>query len=209
MDKKRVFGFKPTVFDGTERIYDASISVELPDSYSYKGFLPTVIDQGEYSICVPCSVSAYLNWRENLKHGNIIDNKISLFEIYNSRPDNTDGMTFKDAFKYLKHTGVKSKVGRLKIKGYGRVVNAMALKCAIIANGPCVGALPVYSYDKKFWEQKSGEELMGYHAISIMGYDEEGFIIRNSWGTDFGNNGYTHISYDDYDTLFDIWTVLD
>ncbi|TVS03961.1 MAG: hypothetical protein EA423_07935 [Phycisphaerales bacterium] len=34
------------------------------------------------------------------------------------------------------------------------------------------------------------------HAVTIVGYDEVGFIIKNSWGTDWGRNGYARISFD-------------
>lgn len=39
------------------------------------------------------------------------------------------------------------------------------------------------------------------HAITIVGYNDDGFIIKNSWGTDWGNNGYATLSYD-YHMLF-------
>lgn len=39
------------------------------------------------------------------------------------------------------------------------------------------------------------------HAITIVGYNDKGFIIKNSWGPDWGNNGYAVMSYD-YHMLF-------
>lgn len=40
--------------------------------------------------------------------------------------------------------------------------------------------------------------LAGYHALLIIGYDDstETFLIRNSWGEGWGDNGYGTISYD-------------
>ena len=205
--KERVFGFKPSIIDGTERIFDTIDKIELPEKYTFKAYMPPVINQGEDSICVPCSVSTYLNWKENLKSGEVKDNKVSLFEIYDSRETDGEGMTFKDAFKYLKHKGVSSKAGKLKISAYGKINNPLALKYAIVMNGPCFGALPVYSDDYDFWNKKHGDTLLGYHAISIIGYDEEGFFIRNSWGTSFGNHGYILMPYEDFDNIFEIWTI--
>ncbi|MBC7914154.1 MAG: hypothetical protein H7Y07_08525 [Pyrinomonadaceae bacterium] len=37
-------------------------------------------------------------------------------------------------------------------------------------------------------------ELQG-HAVTIVGYDESGFIIKNSWGKVFGDQGYARVSY--------------
>ncbi len=40
------------------------------------------------------------------------------------------------------------------------------------------------------------------HAVAIVGYDENGFLIKNSWGTElFGDEGYGWISFD-YHRLF-------
>ena len=107
--EERVFGFKPSIIDGTERIFEGNEKIELPEKYTYKAYLTKVLDQGSDSICVPCAVSAYLNWKENLRNGYIKDNKISLYDIYESRTNDGDGMTYKDAFHYLRHNGVKSK----------------------------------------------------------------------------------------------------
>lgn len=202
-------GLIPSKIDGSEILFACPQGSILPEKYSYKNFLPQVINQGRLSICVPCSVSAYLNWKENTKNGSNNDNSVALFDIYKSRKNKGEGMTYKDAFRYLRHEGVESAAGKMMIETYGKVNNLKDLKFAIIANGPCFGALPVYSDDCDFWKQKSGQKFQGYHAISIIGYNEEGFIIRNSWGTTFCDNGNTIIKYDDFKLLLEIWTVID
>lgn len=40
--------------------------------------------------------------------------------------------------------------------------------------------------------------LSGGHAFAIVAYDDEGFWIQNSWGADWGLDGYARISYDDW-----------
>ncbi len=42
-----------------------------------------------------------------------------------------------------------------------------------------------YTYDPS-----EGEEVLGGHEVTIIGYDEEGVEIENSWGSDWGNEGY-------------------
>ena len=207
-DKK--FGFKPTKFDGSEHVFGAGTpSQAIPKSYSYRKYLPPVVDQGNESICVPCSVSAYLNWRENLPTGSKKDNKIDYHEIYDIREDGGDGMTYKEAFRYLRHHGVSSKAGLLKINEYALVKSFLQLKEALVMNGPCFGALPVYGDHDDFWNKLPGDGFYGYHAVSIVGYNEDGFIIRNSWGTSFGNNGYVTLKYEDFAKLMEVWTVID
>lgn len=207
--EERIYGFTPSVIDGSERIFEGDEKIELPERYSYRAYLPEVLDQGRDSICVPCTVSAFLNWRENLKNGDTKDNDIALFDIYKSKTNLGEGMTYKEAFNYLKKNGVKSKAGILKIKAYGKVNSILALKYAIIMNGPCCGALPVYSEFEDFWIKRSGDNFLGGHAISIIGYDEDGFFIRNSWGDSFGDDGYTYIKNDEMNAMIEIWTIIE
>ena len=211
MLKKNVqFGFALSKMDGSEHIFgNGEPQTSLPKSYSYRRFLPGVLNQGAESICVPCSVSAFLNWRENLKTGSKKDNKINYHEIYDVRTNQGEGMTFKEAFRYLRHHGVSSRAGNLKIKEYALVRSYLDLQGALVMNGPCVGALPVYSDRPEFWNKLAGDSFYGYHAISIVGYNAEGFIIRNSWGTGFGNNGYTTLKYSDFDKLVEVWTIVE
>lgn len=202
------WGFKPSVMNGTEHKFSApNISDSIPNHYSYKRFLPPVLDQGANPICVPCSVSSYLNWRENLKNRSKKDNKIDYFEIYDSKATEGEGMTFKEAFYYLRHHGVSSKAGNLEIEEYSFVGSALLLKFALVLNGPCLGALPVYNNTPEFWIKRTGDRLEGYHAIAIVGYDKNGFIIRNSWGTSFGQRGYTTLRYEDFNSFLELWTI--
>ena len=208
-NNEKKYGFIPSVIDGTEIIFGASPNNDAIDHYSYRQFLPGVINQGSLSICVPCSCSAYLNWRENIKDGVTKDNKITMMDIYNSKTNLGDGMTYKEAFRYLRHNGVRSSAGVLKIKSYGLVKNILSLKQALIMNGPCFGALPVYSEKCDFWVKYPGDQLFGYHAISIVGFNKDGFIIRNSWGTSFCDGGYTTIPYEDFGKFLELWTIIE
>jgi len=206
----RNYGLVPSVMDGTEFEYSAPMPITIPEKYSYVNFLPKVIDQGYNPICVPCSISAYVNWKENLKHGdNKKDNKVMLFDIYASRttPGN-NGMSFKDALKFMRHTGVDTNAGKSKIDRYAKIGSVDQLKNAILSNGPCIGGLPVYNSDKDFWNQKGGDYYRGGHAISIVGFDKDGFIIRNSWGDTYANNGYTKLKYSDFPAFMEIWTMF-
>jgi hypothetical protein len=206
--KDLILGCIPSTMDGSEKIFGVSEEITLPESYSYVDVLPSVLNQGQDQICVPCTISSYLNWKKNLEDGTSKDNDISLFEIYRSRTNYGEGMTYKDALKYLRKNGVKSDAGRLYISQYGRVMSELMLKYAIIMNGPCFGALPVYSDRDCFWRKGYGDNLQGYHAIALVGYNKEGFVIRNSWGKSFGDDGYVTIPYNEFNELIEIWTIM-
>ncbi|MGB2693974.1 MAG: C1 family peptidase [Dehalococcoidia bacterium] len=50
--------------------------------------------------------------------------------------------------------------------------------------------------------------VIGGHAFAIVGYDEEGFWVQNSWGADWGKGGFGHLSYDDWlENGYDCWVA--
>ncbi|MGO4778014.1 hypothetical protein AB4084_21325, partial [Lysobacter sp. 2RAB21] len=52
------------------------------------------------------------------------------------------------------------------------------------------------------------QEIAGYHAFAIVGYDEGGFWIQNSWGKTWGLSGYGYISYDEWlERGTDVWVA--
>lgn len=207
MDDKRNFGFKQSPLDGNEYVFGAGVQQTIPEKYSLRDFMPPVYNQGDEPICVPVSISTYLNWRENLKDGSKKDNKIKYYDIFNVYGQ-SEGMTFKEAFKHLRKEGVNSNAGVLKINTYAKIKSAYTLRLAIIMNGPCFGALPVYNSNADFWNKQDGDTLLAYHAIAIVGYDKDGFIIRNSWGTSFADKGYTKISIEEMNKFIELWTVV-
>lgn len=204
------FGFRKSKLDGKEKIFGVDNNVSLPEKYEYNEVLPRVVDQGSNPICVPCSISAYVNWKLNLKDGSHDDNKMDYFSVYRYRSNDGEGMSFKDAFKFISEKGVKTTRGNFKIDDYALVRSVIPLKKAIVANGPCVGALPVYSTDlDDFWKKDGYHfDIIGYHAIAIVGYNTKGFIIRNSWGSSYGKKGYFVIPYKDFGSFVEIWTIL-
>lgn len=52
------------------------------------------------------------------------------------------------------------------------------------------------------------QQKAGGHAFAIVGYDADGFWVQNSWGPDWGLNGFCHISYDDWlENSYDCWVA--
>jgi C1A family cysteine protease len=59
---------------------------------------------------------------------------------------------------------------------------------------------------------KPGEKMVGGHAVLGVGYDDAArrFIVRNSWGTNWGKKGYFTMPYDyvaDRNLSDDFWTI--
>ncbi len=58
----------------------------------------------------------------------------------------------------------------------------------------------------------SGEKVLGGHAVVTVGYNDsdQRFIARNSWGTNWGQQGYFTIPYDyltNSQLAGDMWTI--
>jgi hypothetical protein len=79
--------------------------------------------------------------------------------------------------------------------------NVDAVKEAL-THGPLVTTLTVYSdfltYSGGIYKNVSGK-AEGGHAVSIVGYDTATrvWIVRNSWGPNWGENGFVRVSWDD------------
>lgn len=207
---KYSLGCTPSKLDGTEAQYQPFNSLKLPEAYSYEKILSPILNQGQSSTCVPCSISSYINWNINVVNAHIkVDNKVSINDIYKIRADKfADGMTIKEALHHIYKNGVNTNAGLFKIRKYAMIGNPQYLKYAIISNGPCIGALKVYNSEKDFWNNRGNDNLQGGHAIAIVGWNKEGFIIRNSWGSSWGNKGYTILKYEDFNKLLELWTLI-
>ena len=52
------------------------------------------------------------------------------------------------------------------------------------------------------WSPSSSEKLIGGHAMCVVGYDDSkyggAFEVMNSWGADYGENGFIWIKYSDF-----------
>jgi C1A family cysteine protease len=104
---------------------------------------------------------------------------------------------------------------------YQRVVQTLDQMKGCLAGGfPIVLGISVYESFESPQVAKSGvvpmpansEKLLGGHAILAVGYNDAGqrFIMRNSWGTSWGMQGYFTIPYaylTDSNLCDDLWTI--
>ena len=121
-----------------------------------------------------------------------------------------------------------------KVTGYQRCTNFDAVKNALAAGNPVVIGFSVYDSFEGAWgdiphgqagsgimpfPNTSTETLLGGHAVCIVGYDDTmpvagkangRFIVRNSWGTSWGDAGYFYMPYDVIKTTSmssDFWLI--
>jgi len=112
------------------------------------------------------------------------------------------GAVDENSFKYLAQNSPcnNSTNPRTKISGWTSVSQDVnSLKTAIYSK-PITAAFYVFT---DFFSYKSGVykyvygQLEGGHAICIVGWDDNNscFIVKNSWGTGWGESGYFKIAY--------------
>ena len=210
------YGCKPSKLDGTEIIVDEVLdTMDIPNEYNYIPYLPNAYDQGSNPTCVPHAISAFVDWYNGV---NGIDKDMSIDWIYDCRENkNANGMSLKEALKYIRKVGYttkqdykdirKGEMPKLdKINMYGMLRSDFAMQRSLLVNGPFVLALPVYDSSRSdFW---NGSKFEGGHAVACVGYNEEGLIIRNSWGTVWGSGGYCTLPYSQLDKIYEAWALI-
>ena len=54
----------------------------------------------------------------------------------------------------------------------------------------------------------ASSKAIGGHAFCIVGYNDVGFLIQNSWGTDWGKGGFATLPHDDWlESGYDAWVA--
>ena len=81
-------------------------------------------------------------------------------------------------------------------------------KQAIAQNGPVIAGMKVfedmYYYSGGIYQHVAGE-LRGHHAVAVIGYHEKYWIIKNSWGTGWGEQGFMRIADEELNTDFSFY----
>jgi C1A family cysteine protease len=96
-----------------------------------------------------------------------------------------------------------------RIANFARVSTIDGLKRALLELGPAMMILPLCNARPRFWLADVGEQPIGGHAVVVIGYNEAGFILVNSWGPEWNDNGTIMFSYDDWNLHWECWVSID
>lgn len=220
--------FKANMFLDTQTV--------LPESYTTLNQLLPIRNQGSQGTCAAFAATSMKEYQERIEHPSFHEYFSPQF-VYNCRPNYPSaGMYSRDLMGILANIGVVTEnnypygsntnhlnpsatdldqgtknllslASNYKITAYTRISTIDDAKRALIANGPLHISFPAYNYTEQFW-RKTGE-MIGGHAVAIVAYDNNGFTIRNSWGTSYGKNGYGLFPYTDWELKYDCWSVID
>ena len=106
---------------------------------------------------------------------------------------------------------LKEKAYPNRISTYFRVYSENEMKTALMKHGYLIASMSwhkdakltpkdyVYTYNKK--------DIRGGHAVIIYGWNELGWLVRNSWGASWGNKGDFIVPYDF--KFNEVWGVTD
>jgi hypothetical protein len=203
-----------------------SSPVVLPKTLDYRPDLPPIRNQGAQGSCSAQTAASMKEWQEYTDVQYI--GYMSPQFVYNLRENAGEyGMYPRDTMKILKNEGIvpekeypyestedisddlKAAAKMYVINGYARIYTVEDLKKALVANGPCYLAFPVRNWGPEFWRNLGNDANYGGHAVTCVGYTEDSFIIRNSWGDDWGYEGYTYFPFLEFDQMWEAWTTMD
>jgi C1A family cysteine protease len=106
------------------------------------------------------------------------------------------------------------------VTSYHRIMTLLEMKMCLAEGFPFVFGFTVYESFESPAVEKTGaldlpgpaERSLGGHAVMAVGYDDatKRFLIRNSWGADWGLKGYFTMPYaylDNRNLSDDFWTI--
>ncbi|HXX43012.1 MAG TPA: C1 family peptidase [Chthoniobacterales bacterium] len=107
-----------------------------------------------------------------------------------------------------------------EITSYHRIMTTDEMRTCLADGFPFVFGFTVYTAFESPAVAKSGmlnmpgknEKVLGGHAVMCVGYDDtqQRFLVRNSWGADWGKQGYFTMPYaylGDRNLSDDFWTI--
>lgn len=199
MDNRKLSTIKSSL-DKNDYILDNIINhkIVLPQTLDLKKKLKKIINQNDiFPSCFYVGLCIFeYNFKKNFKINLKYSNKI---------------MSGRELMSILLKDGLEDKNNNIhKIKAYGRINTMDGLKKALYLYGPCYISFPYYKNNNCLWKPNfRGQKMEGGHCFLVVGYNNNGFILRNSWGKQWGDKGYCIYNYSDFGYHWEIWSIMD
>lgn len=210
-----------------EGLAQSPTDAEIPEEFSMKEYMNYPKDQGSRGTCAAFVGAAI----KSINHRRSTDTDVEFsteFIYYNRQNRPASGMFGRNVFSILQKMGtppeskypygtqkkpsssVYNMALNYRIHGYAKIVSADGLKRALYELGPCYLLLPLYSTRRStFWRPKKGEESAQGHAVLVIGYNSDGFIIINSWGPTWNGDGTAVIPYNHWNSEWECWVAME
>lgn len=154
----------------------------------------------------------YLYYKERERMGTINEDSGAMMtdgmEVLKANGDCLDATMPYDIskFKVKPSAAADTEAANLKIDGFTLLNGLDQLKAQLAEGKPAVFGYvvyksfmsPVVASTGKMPMPKPNEQVLGGHAVMIVGYDDaqKVLIIKNSWGSKWGDKGYFYMPYD-------------
>jgi hypothetical protein len=176
-----------------------------PPPVGWSSYIPTAGNQGQYGSCTSWAMAYDLSGMDAIYHRNVTDMASEQTAIYDScHHASNGGVAISDAADALVSNGSIAEWAWLFWAADSN--NTQIIKSAL-AQGPVVAAAGVY-IDHKWTDGTAtlsdvSDNFDANHAICICGYDDShmtadgagAFRFVNSWGTNWGQDGFGWMSY--------------
>lgn len=198
--------------------FKSTKNFSAPDELVLKGYCTPVENQGNLPYCAAYSASSFAEnilWRKNHYHQDI--DPVPLYKYAKSidGDPNGAGTYLECTMEALLEKGYFDKdICRIKQIGGEMFDNGNPIrdvKFAIHRYGVCMAGFEITTewYSPKNDTIKGGKyPSEGGHAVIICGWDKEGFIIMNSWGTSYADHGFVRVAYNVFEKQFLYGTTM-
>lgn len=221
-----------------ENIKEELNELSLPNYLDLRPKFGEIYDQGKIGSCTAnalCSIFEYDTYNFKGSRLFLYYNE----RIYMNTTDEDSGAYLSDGIKSLKYHGIceekywsyiienvfkePSKEAYINakknyvIEAFNITNDINVIKKWLLKNEPIAMGMAIYS---NFTNNRTGiinipslgDEFLGGHAIIICGYDDKNkkFIMRNSWGSYWGDKGYFYLPYDyvtNDELCGDLWVI--
>lgn len=214
------YGCKKEIVDKRDYKLKISASINMPKKYEID--MPNVKNQRVVNSCVAHSLSTFME--EYYKSDKKDFSTGFIYGYRPNNYYQGEGMYPREALKTLQKVGnvlhshfpyniempnIKRIVDanlesliklaeKYKIKSYARIYTNNNIKKCLFNECPVPISIPVYNglkLDKNNVIQMPDGEIEGYHMTILYGWNEQGFLLQNSWGDSWGNKGCAILPY--------------
>lgn len=201
-----------------EHTNTSSVLKSAPESLDYRSSMSTVKDQGNCGSCWSFCTTAVMEGLVKLNKGNSIRFSEQQLIDCDNTDNGCDGGHPQNAFQWIKTNkgiGYEDNYPYTEVKGTCKKINneytlinhkrvtdgnednlkALLNEYGPIAIGMDASTISFQLYKKgSIFSDSNCKKLVLNHCVTLVGYgsnaDGDYWIVRNSWGTSWGDNGY-------------------
>lgn len=220
-------GALPSPHDDRDLVFSTAGAAGAPPSVTHPsvGKIPVRNQQG--STCVGNSIALAMQYLEHAETGQLIpiDGELINGRVVGRQFGEGAPMVPRDGLDDVLNHGAAAFMGQggtalFFPKAYARVdhLNPDAVKAAITAPSTMLSAAiwltsnfggPSFT-GKDYIHDTPGEKSWGYHEVTWVGYTDQGVIIQNSWGDDWGDHGLARLAWDWVAArVGELWAITD